>query len=165
MCNLISYHILLECISLLQGHLVVHILQRFSGGELLTAFLEKIAILKYFFFILLLRFFVGTLADWRQAICRHYCSASTFLHWLIQFMIFFIQPVFLRYVIIYILLLIYLDRRVVLNSVSWFFCWKSTGSVFTAYAHAPWVMKNMSYSCYTHAHFVQAHICICRKKI
>ena len=30
----------------------------------------------------------------------------------------------------------------------------STGSVFTAYAHAPCVMKNMSYSNNTHAHVV-----------
>ena len=66
--------------------------------------------------------------------------------------------------IIYIFLLVSVGQRVVLNSISWIFCWKSTGSVFTAYAHAPWVMKNMSYSGNTHAHFVQAHICICRKK-
>ena len=39
------------------------ILQRFNGGEILTAFLKKIAILKCFFFILLLRFFAGALAD------------------------------------------------------------------------------------------------------
>ena len=67
--------------------------------------------------------------------------------------------------IIYIFLLVSVGQRVVLNSITWFFCWKSTGSVFTAYTHAPWVMKNMSYSGNTHAHFAQAHICICRKKI
>ena len=64
------------------------VLQRFSGGEILTPFLGKIAILKCFFFILLLHFFVGSLADWRRAICRHYFSASAFLHRLIHFMIF-----------------------------------------------------------------------------
>ena len=63
------------------------ILQRFSSGEILTPFLGKIAILKCFFFILLLRFFVGALTDWRQALCQHYFSASAFLHRLIQFMI------------------------------------------------------------------------------
>ena len=59
------------------------------------------------------------------------------------------------------------------------FCWSVSSSklnwliffesapevVFTAYAHAPRVMKNISYSGYTRAHFVQADICICRKKI
>ena len=58
------------------------------------------------------------------------------------------------------------------------FCWSVSSSklnwlmfflsvpevVFTAYAHVPRVMKNMSYSSYTLAHFVQADICICRKK-
>ena len=59
-----------------------------QAGEVLMCFLCKIAILKCFFFNLLLRFFVGALGDWRQAICRHYFSASAFLDGLIQFMIF-----------------------------------------------------------------------------
>ena len=66
--------------------------------------------------------------------------------------------------IIYIFLLVSVCQRVVLNAISHFFL-NSTGSVFTACAHAPCVVKNMSYSNNTHAHVVQAHICICRKKI
>ena len=66
--------------------------------------------------------------------------------------------------IIYIFLLVSVCQRVVLNAISHFFL-NSTGSVFTAYAHAQYVMKNMSYSNSTHAHVVQAHICIRRKKI
>ena len=70
------------------SEIIKNILQRVRAGEVLMCFLCKIAILKCFFFNLLLRFFVGALGDWRQAICRHYFSASAFLHWLIQFMIF-----------------------------------------------------------------------------
>ena len=55
--------------------------------------------------------------------------------------------------IIYIFLLVSVCQRVVLNAISHFFL-NSTGSVFTAYAHAPCVMKNMSYSNNTHAHVV-----------
>ena len=61
-------------------HIHIPILQRVRAGEVLMCFLYKIAILKCFFFNLLLRFFVGALGDWRQAICRHYFSASAFLH-------------------------------------------------------------------------------------
>ena len=69
-------------------HNKLFILQHVRAGDVLMYFLYKIDILKCFFFNLLLRFFVGALGDWRQAICRYYFSASAFLHWFIQFMIF-----------------------------------------------------------------------------
>ena len=65
--------------------------------------------------------------------------------------------------IIYIFLLVSVGQWVVLNAISHFF-FKEHRKFFTAYAHAPWVMKNMSYSGNMHAHFVQAHICTCRKE-
>ena len=59
-----------KCVQCLIDWASVGVLQRFSGGEILTPFLGKIAILKCSLFILLQRFFVVALADWHQAICR-----------------------------------------------------------------------------------------------
>ena len=56
------------------------VLQHVRAGEVLMGFLCKITILKCFFFNLLLLIFVGAHGDWRQAIWRHYFSASAFLH-------------------------------------------------------------------------------------
>ena len=121
-------------------------------------FLCKIAILKCFFFNLFAALF-----------CRRtwWLAPSNLPALLFSFCIFaLIYPVydisysqiFCDMFIIYIFLLVSVGQRVVLNSISRFFCWKSTGSGFTAYAHARWVMKNMSYSGNTHAHFVQAYL-------
>ena len=135
-------------------YLLVSILQCFSGGEILMAYLGKIAILKCFFFILLPRFFVGALADWGQAICRHYFSASAFLHWLIQFI--FHTASFLWCVIIYIFLLISVGQRVVLNSVDIYV--KRAPEVFLQHMRMRHEWWNICLTVVTHMHILCKHI-------